>query len=34
LNELAQATRLELDNESMEKLNRASAYDEQAERIA
>lgn len=34
LNELAQATQLELDNESMEKLNKASAYDEQAERIA
>jgi aryl-alcohol dehydrogenase-like predicted oxidoreductase len=34
LNELAQATRLELDSESMEKLNRASAYDQPAERIA
>jgi aryl-alcohol dehydrogenase-like predicted oxidoreductase len=34
LNELAQATRLELDHESIEKLNRASEYDEQAERIA
>ena len=34
LNELAQATRLELDHESIEKLNRASAYDEPAERIA
>lgn len=34
LNELAQATRLELDNESMENLNKASAYDAQAERIA
>jgi len=27
LNELAQATKLELDRESMEKLNKASAYD-------
>jgi aryl-alcohol dehydrogenase-like predicted oxidoreductase len=34
LNELAQATRLELDRESMEKLNKASAYDDQVERIA
>jgi len=34
LNELAQATQLELDRESMEKLNKASAYEEQAERIA
>ena len=34
LNELAQATKLELDRESMEKLNKASAYDEPAERIA
>jgi len=34
LNELVQATKLELDRESMEKLNRASSYDEQAERIA
>lgn len=34
LNELAQATRLELDSEWMEKLNRASAYDGPAERIA
>jgi aryl-alcohol dehydrogenase-like predicted oxidoreductase len=34
LNELAQATRLELDRESIEKLNKASAYDEPAERIA
>jgi aryl-alcohol dehydrogenase-like predicted oxidoreductase len=34
LNELVQATALELDRESMEKLNRASSYDEQAERIA
>jgi aryl-alcohol dehydrogenase-like predicted oxidoreductase len=33
-NELAQATQLELDREAMEKLNRASSYDEQAERIA
>jgi aryl-alcohol dehydrogenase-like predicted oxidoreductase len=32
--ELAQATRLELDRESMEKLNKASAYETQAERIA
>lgn len=34
LNELAQATTLELDRESVEKLNKASAYEEQAERIA
>ena len=34
LNELAQATLLELDRESMEKLNKASAYDDQVERIA
>jgi len=34
LNELAQATRLELDRESIEKLNQASAYDAPAERIA
>jgi aryl-alcohol dehydrogenase-like predicted oxidoreductase len=34
LNELVQATRLELDRESMEKLNKASANEEQAERIA
>jgi aryl-alcohol dehydrogenase-like predicted oxidoreductase len=34
LNELAQATKLELDRESIEKLNRASAYDQPAERIA
>jgi aryl-alcohol dehydrogenase-like predicted oxidoreductase len=34
LNELAQTTRLELDRESMEKLNKASAYDDQVERIA
>ena len=34
LNELAQATKLELDRESIERLNRASAYEEQAERIA
>ena len=34
LNELAQATRLELDRDSIEKLNRASAYEEQAEKIA
>ena len=34
LNELAQATKLELDRESLEKLNKASAYDEPAERIA
>jgi DNA-binding transcriptional LysR family regulator len=34
LNELVQATQLELDRESMEKLNRASSYGEQAERIA
>jgi aryl-alcohol dehydrogenase-like predicted oxidoreductase len=34
LNELAQATTLELDRESMDKLNQASSYEEQAERIA
>ncbi len=34
LNELAQATKLELDRESIERLNRASAYEQQAERIA
>src|SRR5579864_3184073 len=34
LKELAQATKLELDRESMEKLNKASAYEEPAERIA
>jgi aryl-alcohol dehydrogenase-like predicted oxidoreductase len=34
LNELAQATKLELDRESMEKLNKASAYEQPAERIA
>ena len=34
LNELAGATQLELDGESMEKLNKASAYDEPVERIA
>jgi aryl-alcohol dehydrogenase-like predicted oxidoreductase len=34
LTELAQATSFELDSESMEKLNWASAYDEPAERIA
>ena len=34
LHELAQATRLELDSEAMEKLNKASAYEAQAERIA
>jgi len=34
LNELAQAIRLELDRESIDKLNKASAYDEPAERIA
>jgi len=34
LNELAQATQLDLDRESMEKLNLSSSYDEQAERIA
>src|SRR5215472_566518 len=34
LNELAQATRLELDRESMEKLNKASSYGQPAERIA
>jgi aryl-alcohol dehydrogenase-like predicted oxidoreductase len=34
LNELVQATTLELDRESMEKLNKASAYEQPAERIA
>jgi hypothetical protein len=34
LNELAGATKLELDRESIEKLNRASVYEDQAERIA
>jgi hypothetical protein len=34
LDELAQATMLELDRESIEKLNKASAYEEPAERIA
>jgi aryl-alcohol dehydrogenase-like predicted oxidoreductase len=34
LNELAQATKLELDRESIEKLNKASAYDQPVERIA
>jgi aryl-alcohol dehydrogenase-like predicted oxidoreductase len=34
LNELAQATKVELDRESMEKLNKASAYEQPAERIA
>jgi aryl-alcohol dehydrogenase-like predicted oxidoreductase len=34
LTELAQATRLELDRESIEKLDKASAYDQPAERIA
>jgi aryl-alcohol dehydrogenase-like predicted oxidoreductase len=34
LNELAQATRIELDSESIKKLDKASAYDEPAERIA
>jgi aryl-alcohol dehydrogenase-like predicted oxidoreductase len=34
INELAQATKLELDRESIEKLNKASAYEEPAERIA
>jgi aryl-alcohol dehydrogenase-like predicted oxidoreductase len=34
LNELAQATRLELDRDSIERLNRASAYEQPAERIA
>jgi aryl-alcohol dehydrogenase-like predicted oxidoreductase len=34
LNELARAIRLELDRESIEKLNTASAYEQQAERIA
>jgi aryl-alcohol dehydrogenase-like predicted oxidoreductase len=34
LNELAQATKLELDREAIEKLNKASAYEIPAERIA
>jgi len=34
LNDLAGATRLELDRESMDKLNKASAYHDQVERIA
>jgi aryl-alcohol dehydrogenase-like predicted oxidoreductase len=34
LNELVQATTLELDRESIEKLNKASAYEQPAERIA
>jgi aryl-alcohol dehydrogenase-like predicted oxidoreductase len=34
LNDLAKATRLELDSASIELLNKASAYEEQAERIA
>ncbi len=34
LNELVQATTLELDREAIEKLNKASAYDAPAERIA
>jgi aryl-alcohol dehydrogenase-like predicted oxidoreductase len=34
LNELVQATQLELDRESIEKLNKASAYEEPAARIA
>jgi aryl-alcohol dehydrogenase-like predicted oxidoreductase len=34
LNELAGATRLELDRESIDKLNRASGYEQSAERIA
>lgn len=34
LNELVQATQLELDRDSMERLNKASAYEQQAERIA
>ena len=34
LNELVQATTLELDRESSEKLNKASAYEQPAERIA
>jgi aryl-alcohol dehydrogenase-like predicted oxidoreductase len=34
LNELEQATRLALDRESIERLNKASAYEQQAERIA
>jgi aryl-alcohol dehydrogenase-like predicted oxidoreductase len=34
LTELAQATRLELDQESIEKLNKASAYEDQVQQIA
>jgi aryl-alcohol dehydrogenase-like predicted oxidoreductase len=34
LKELAQATTLELDRESIERLNKASSYEEPAERIA
>jgi aryl-alcohol dehydrogenase-like predicted oxidoreductase len=34
LNELAQATKLELDRESIEKLNKASEYEVPVERIA
>jgi aryl-alcohol dehydrogenase-like predicted oxidoreductase len=34
LNELAGATKLELDGEAIEKLNKASAYEIPAERIA
>jgi aryl-alcohol dehydrogenase-like predicted oxidoreductase len=34
LNELVQATTLELDRESIEKLNKASAYEQPVERIA
>jgi len=34
LNELVQATQLELDRESIERLNKASAYEQPAERIA
>jgi aryl-alcohol dehydrogenase-like predicted oxidoreductase len=34
LNELVQATQLELDRESIDKLNKASAYEEPAARIA
>ena len=34
LNELAQATGIELDSESIKKLDKASSYDEPAERIA
>lgn len=34
LNELTQATKLELDRESIERLNKASAYEQPAERIA